>query len=181
MIFNQKEIILKDGRRCILRSPKIENSVDMLEFLKVISSETHFLLMTPQEVVNSVEKENEFINSINNSDSRMMITSFIDGEIAGNCQVSIHTKNKTRHRCDVAIALKSKFWNLGLGTALFAEMITHAKNNNCTQMELEYIEGNQRAKALYEKMGFNTYAERKKSIKLNDGIYLSEFLMLKEL
>ena len=181
MFFQPKEIILKDGRRCVLRSPKIEDASIMLDFLKVISSETHFLLMTPQEVIDSVEQEKDYLNSINSSDNRLMITAFIDGEVAGNCQVSIHTKKKTRHRCDIAIALKSKFWNLGLGTAMINELIITAKNNGCTQMELEFIEGNTRAKALYEKMGFYIIGERKNSIRLEDGTFLSEFLMIKEL
>ena len=181
MFFQPKEIILKDSRRCVLRSPKIEDASIMLDFLKVISSETHFLLMTPQEVIDSVEQEKDYLNSINSSDNRLMITAFVEGEVAGNCQVSIHTKKKTRHRCDIAIALKSKFWNLGLGTAMINELIITAKNNGCTQMELEFIEGNTRAKALYEKMGFYIIGERKNSIRLEDGTFLSEFLMIKEL
>lgn len=181
MIFQPKEIILKDGRKCVLRSPEPEDASMLLDFLKLITSETHFLLMTPQEVIDSIEQEKDYLNAVNTSKNRLMITAFVDGEAAGNCQLSIHTMKKTRHRCDIAIALKSKFWNLGIGTALINELIISAKDNGCTQMELEFIEGNTRANALYEKMGFYIIGERKNSIRLEDGTVLSEYLMIKEL
>lgn len=180
MIFNQKEVVLKNGKKCVLKSAEIEDAAKMIEFLKIISSETDFLLLTPEEVFD-VEHEKEYIKAINDSKNRLMITAFIDDEIAGNCQISFNIQQKIKHRCSIAIAIKSKFWNLGLGTALISELINQAKINNCVQMELEFIEENTRAQALYQKMGFYIIAERKKSIKLKDGTYRNEFLMIKDL
>ena len=48
-------------------------------------------------------------------------------------------------------------------------------------MELEFIEGNERAKHLYEKVGFRVVAEKPMAIKLKNGTYLSEFYMQKYL
>lgn len=39
MIFAQKEIELKDGRRCVLRSPTEEDAEGMLEYLKTCAGE----------------------------------------------------------------------------------------------------------------------------------------------
>ena len=48
-------------------------------------------------------------------------------------------------------------------------------------VELEFIEGNSRARALYEKMGFRIAAVHPNFIKLKNGKLLNEYLMVKEL
>ena len=49
------------------------------------------------------------------------------------------------------------------------------------QLELEFIEGNERAKALYEKFGFKIYGYIPNSIRQKDGTLLKEYLMIKEI
>ncbi len=48
-------------------------------------------------------------------------------------------------------------------------------------MELEFIEGNDRARYLYEKCGFHVVCEKPNAYKLKDGTYRSEFYMQKYL
>ena len=40
MIFETKQIVLKDGRTCTLRSVEKTDAADMLEYLKAVSGET---------------------------------------------------------------------------------------------------------------------------------------------
>ena len=62
---------------------------------------------------------------------------------------------------------------------MFREMIAVAeKQEGVTQMELEFIEGNNRALALYEKMGFRIVGYRPNGIRLEDGTLLNEYLMV---
>ena len=81
----------------------------------------------------------------------------------------------------IGIALIREFWNLGIGTAMFRELISLGMQWGLSQLELEVIEGNHRAMALYEKMGFQTVAAHPDAIRLEDGIVLKEFLMVKKL
>ncbi len=110
-----------------------------------------------------------------------MLVGIVDGEIAGNCQIVFNHRHKTKHRASVAITIISKYWNLGIGTAMMQKMISLAKNQGIMQMELEFIEGNKRARALYEKMGFSIVAEKPNAILLKDGTLLKEYFMVKEL
>ena len=64
---------------------------------------------------------------------------------------------------------------------MFREMIAIAKNMGVLQLELDYIEGNVRAKSLYEKMGFVQVAERPDAIRLKDGQMLKEISMIRKL
>lgn len=60
MLVKEKEIVLKNGQKCLLRSPKPEEAQEMLDFLKTCAFETKFLLRYPEEVTVLLfsEKEN---------------------------------------------------------------------------------------------------------------------------
>lgn len=182
MLFEPKEITLKDGRSAILRAPRVEDAAEMIEYLKTTAGETDFLLRTPEECTMTPEQEAEFLRGILDSPSTCMIVCEIDGRIAGNCQIDFKTRVKSRHRGSVAIGLLKEFWGLGIGTAMFEEMIAMAyARGGILQLELEFIEGNTRARALYEKMGFRIVAVTPNDIRLEDGTLLSLYFMVKTL
>ena len=65
---------------------------------------------------------------------------------------------------------------------MFEAMIEIAKSKpEVKQIELEFIEGNSRARALYEKMGFRIVAVHPNFIRMKNGKLLNEYLMVKEL
>ena len=183
MIVEKKEIILKDGRKAILRSAQDEDIPGMLEYLYISAGETDFILRYPEECGKyTAEGEKELFDRVNASDNEAMIVCLVDGKVAGNCQIVWKTGIKTRHRAQVAIALLKEFWNLGIGTAMFTEMIDIARSNpDIIQMELEFIEGNTRARALYEKMGFRITGVKPNAIRLKDGTLLNEYQMVRKM
>lgn len=111
-----------------------------------------------------------------------MIVCSVEGQIAGSCQITFFQGKKSFHRTRVAIALLCKFWNNGIGSKMFSELIRIAESRaGVEQIELEYIEGNSRARALYEKFGFRIVGVHPDAIKLKDGTHLNEYLMIKKL
>ena len=91
----------------------------------------------------------------NASPNEAMIMCIVDGKVVGNCEISFFKGMKTKHRASIGIALISDFWNQGIGTKMFEEMIRLAESRDgVMQIELEFVEGNARARHLYEKMGF---------------------------
>ena len=181
MLFPEKEITLKNGRKALLCSPSPDMAPQMLKYLKETCGETHFLMRTPEECDMSLDAERAFLQYILDSPDAVMILCLVDGKIAGNCQIARKNRIKTAHRGSVAIALYREFWGLGIGTAMFREMIDLAENWGLLQLELEVIDGNTRAIGLYKKMGFQTVAATPNAIRLPDGTMLKEFLMVKSL
>ena len=183
MYFAPKTIALKDGRTAILRSPLPEQDAeDMRQYLIDVAGETPFLLAYPEEEQWTVAQEQAFLQGFLDDPIRLMLVAEVDGRIAGNCQITFKTAIKTRHRCTVSIGLRQAYWNHGIGTAMFREMIDAARQREgVVQIELEVFEGNSRARALYEKMGFRIVAVHPNRVKLKDGAFLNEFLMIKEL
>lgn len=181
MIFTEKQIKLKDGRTAALKSPCVEDAQKMLNFIKKACGETNFLLRYPEEWNISVEQEEAWVKRIRTSPDTLGITCYVDGQVAGNCEISFMGGIKTSHRASVAIALLEDYWNLGIGSAVFEELIAAAKARGTEIMELEFIEGNDRARHLYEKYGFKVVSEKPNAFKLKDGTYLKEFYMQKYL
>ena len=183
MIIKDTEFTLKDGRKALLRSPKDEDIRGVLDYLYVSAGETEFILRYPEECGKyTYEGEKALFDRINASDNEAMLVCIVDGKVAGNCQIAWKTGIKTRHRASVAIALLKEFWNQGIGTRMFEEMIRIAEaNENLIQMELEFVEGNTQARALYEKMGFRITGINPNAIRLRDGTLLNEYCMIREI
>ena len=183
MIIKDIEFTLKDGRHAVIRSPKDEDIQGMLDYLYISAGETEFILRYPEECDKyTPEAEKALFDRVNAAENEAMLVCIVEGKLAGNCQIVWKTGRKVRHRASVAIALLKEFWNQGIGTRLFQEMIRIAEaNENITQMELEFIEGNTRARALYEKMGFRIVGAKPNAIRLKDGTYLNEYLMVREI
>ena len=183
MIFEDKKIILKDGKTAVLKTPSIEDAEKMLNYIKQSCGETDFLARYPEEWDGmTVESEERWVNNIRNSQNTLAIACYINDEIAGNCEISFRGGIKTSHRATVAIAILKEYWNLGIGSAMFKELILAAENRTEIQIiELEFIEGNDLAKALYEKYGFKIVGERPNAFKLKDGRLLKEYFMQKDL
>ncbi len=183
MIFEEKKIVLKNGVEAILKTPEIEDSEMLLNSIKTSSGETEFLSRTIEdwETV-TVESEEKFINNVRESRNTLFIACYADGVIAGNCDITFKTGSKTSHIATVGIALQKKYWNIGIGSAMFKELMKAAEEHKGTEIvDLEMIEGNNRAKALYEKFGFQIKSAKPNFFKLKDGthqnlVYMQKYL-----
>lgn len=181
MIFEEKTITLKDGRTAVLKSPCVEDAEKLLNHIKKSCGETEFLARYPEEWNTTVEQEEAWVSRMRSSPDTIAIACYIDGDVAGNCEISFMSGMKTSHRAAVAIAIRKDYWNLGIGSAMFEELIAAAKNRGTGIMELDFVEGNDRARRLYEKFGFRIVAEKPYAFRLKDGTYRKEICMQKYL
>lgn len=178
MEFYKKEIRLKDGTACILRSPNAQDAEKMLEHLRITAGETDFLVRYPEEVCLTLEEEQKFLNENLASCYHMMIGAFIDCEVAGSAGIGcIGSRRKLRHRAELGIAIQRPYWNRGIGSALMQEALEQAKKIGYEQVELGVYAANERAVALYQKFGFEVWGRTKNAFKLKDGTYHDELLM----
>ena len=182
MRFEEKEIVLKDGRKCILKPNSPEYAEDMIEYLTKTSGETEFLLRYPDEVNYTLESEKEILQRLLDDPYVIMMAAIVDGKVAGNGSVSgIGDKRKIRHRCSMAIALYEEYWGLGIGTAMIGYMTELAREIGWHQMDLEVVAENEQAQALYKKCGFIESGRRHNALLFDDGTYHDEILMYKDL
>lgn len=183
MIFKEKKITLKNGVTAILKTPEIQDAEQMLSFIKTASGETDFLSRCIEDWEGFTTKnEEKWILDNRKSNNNLIISCYIDGNIVGSCDITFFGDIKASHRAGLGIAITEKYWNLGIGSAMFKELLKVASEHKGTEfVELEYLEGNERGKALYEKFGFETVCVKPKICKLKDGTYQDLFYMQKYL
>lgn len=180
MVFEKKIVNLKNGHTCILRSIEVKDAEAMIDFLRIVSSQTPFLLRNEDEVTYTVASEKRILENKRNDPREIMMAAEIDGMIVGNCGImSNGNLRRVHHRCRFAIALVEAYWNLGIGSAMMDYAFSLAKKMGYEQIELEVVDGNARAKNLYKRFGFIETGKNLRALKYDDGTYRDEYKMVK--
>ena len=173
-------IHLKDGKEVLLRSPEKTDAQAMLDYMRITSSETHFMARYPEECPTDVQWEYDFLDRIIPHARSFMLVAILDGEMVGGCSVMAYNGHiKTRHRSSLGISIKQKACDSGLGTAMIDAALCPAKENGFEQVELGVFEDNPRARHLYEKLGFQEQGRTLRAFRLKDGTYRDEIQMVK--
>ena len=179
MEFEEKTFVLKNGQQALLRRLKPADAEKMLELLRETSRESDFLLRYPEENIMGISEEVQFLEGICQSDNKIMLACVIDGSVAGNISLRGNDYRKLRHRAELALAVRKNYWHLGIGRAMLTEAIGLARNLGLKYLELDYIDGNARAKGLYESLGFQEIARIPQAYCQPDGTFADAILMRK--
>lgn len=172
----------KLGREVVLRAAVPEDAADLIQYLKVTSGETPFLIREPDEITITMESEVAFIQNKLDSECELMLLAFVDGKHVGNCSLmSLAPYKRYQHRCDVAIALYQEYCGYGIGKAMLETVLDIATNLGYEQAELEVVADNEKAIALYESLGFVKYGTFPDNMKYADGTYRDAYWMMKKL
>lgn len=177
-MFFEEENYELNGRTVTLRAPQPEDAEILIEYLKTVCDETPFLSQYGDEVKLTVEDELKFIESRNESETGYLILVFEDGEFAGNMSFErVGTSRRAKHRASIGIAYFQKNTGHGLGKLTLKRLLKLIKDSGYEQAELTVLEGNERAKHLYESLGFKEIGRIPNANKYDDGTYRDDILM----
>lgn len=182
MNYQEKAVLLKNGRTCLLRLAEDGDAEMLLDYLQTTSAETPYMIREPEEVRTSLEEEVEFIRKNRENPRALMVLAFVDGVFAGSCSFGpASERNRMQHRCGVGISLYREFWGMGVGTALMGEILAGAKAAGFEQAELDVVSANAPAVGLYKKLGFEVTGTIPRAFKYRDGSYADFLFMVKPL
>lgn len=181
MKYEEKKVLLKNGKTVVFKSPSEDDWQAMIDYITCLASETPYILRAPDECGDTEQSERAFIRRYNESRLECMIAVFDGDKVVGNCDLRIKDRKKVRHRASLGIGIRKSHYRLGIGTALITELSVIARKAGCTQFELEYVDGNYRAKGLYEKCGFVEVGRMPRGVRFEDGTYADEVYMRKTL
>ena len=151
---------------------------ELLEYLKVIGSESDNLTFGSDGLLCSVEEEAEFLASEFISQTSVTLVAKRNGKIIGNARFTCGLKDRTKHRGDIGISVLKSEWGNGLGSRLMEALIDFAKNTAHVEViTLEVNQTNKRAIALYEKFGFKKTGVFEAFTKIN-GKYIDFDMMV---
>ena len=182
MHFEPIEFADKLGRTVILRNAEVSDADALIEYLKITTGETPYLVRESDEVCLTHEQEEDFIRRCIESERELLLIATIDGKHVGNCSLmSIGSFKRHAHRCEIAIALYQEFCGNGIGKIMMQTALDVAKEIGYEQVELEVISDNKRAIALYKELGFEKYGSFPRNMKYANGTYADADWMMKRL
>lgn len=181
MLIENEKVIVK-GREVLFRNAREEDAQMLLDYLKVVSGETRYLVKEPEEITMTLDQEKEFIKYNNESKSSTLILAFVDGEYVGNCSLMGNGNSmRYEHRAGIGIALYQKYTGMGIGRAMIEKLIEVAREKGIEQLELEVVADNENAIHLYKSMGFEIFGTFPNNMKYKDGTYADAYWMMKKL
>lgn len=155
----------------LIREANIEDAENVIEYIKIVSDETDFLISDSSERNFTVRKEKEFLQNIQSSILEKIFLFEIENKIVGMCSIEGINKIRIKHRVDLAITVLKNYWGNKIGEKLIDYAIEYCKSNCIKKIELTVRIDNERALKLYKKFGFEIEGEIKNFIYLNGNYY----------
>jgi len=177
-----KNIILKNGKTCIIRNGREEDGKAVLDNFILSHGETDNMLSYPDEIDRTAAQESEFLREKQLSPNEVMIVAEVEGRIVGVSGIDcVGTKYKMRHRAVFGIHVEKAFWGLGIGRAMTQACIECAVRAGYSQLELDVVSDNRSACNLYRSEGFTEFGRNPRGFKSRSGAWQELVLMRKVL
>jgi len=174
-----KTFIAKDGRTVTLRSPRWDDLDDLTEFINSLIDEgaqiTAYQKVTREQEALWLGQQLADVEK----GTKIIIVAEVDGGVIANSSFSKKT-GYSEHVGVLGIAIKNGYRDIGIGTELMNELILKAKDMGLKLLTLSVFESNDRARHVYEKVGFKETGRIPKEL-FKDGKYIDHTYMVKEL
>jgi len=164
--------------KLVIRHAEVNDAEAILDYLKLVGSETENLLFGPEGVPLSRMQEEKFITDLNASAKSCMIVGCLDEKIIGVASLQGSQRERVSHRAEIAISVLKAYWGSGVGTKLLKQLIHFAESKDIEIISLEVKSDNERAIRLYEKFGFSRFGTYKKFFKINEEYYDADYMNL---
>ena len=174
-----KEFYCRDGRKVVLRTPRMSDLDDLLQFINSLVDEGADILITEKK---SREDEADWLGKLLAEIEKgqvICVVPEIEGKLIGNSDIH-KGAGKRSHIGTLGIALRQDHRDLGIGTEIMRTLIEEARKSELKSLQLSVFDSNLQAKHLYEKLGFREVGRLPNAIHKGDG-YVDEIAMALEL
>lgn len=161
-----------------IREIKISDAQAFLALGKKLDRETKFMMLEVGERNISMKEQEERIRELlNDKNSKILVAE--NGEtLIGYIAATGGAYKRNAHKACIDIGVVQDYTGQGLGTSLFKELETWAKQAGLHRLELTVMKHNEGGIALYKKRGFTVEGEIADSLCV-DGQFVNEYLMSK--
>jgi RimJ/RimL family protein N-acetyltransferase len=173
-----KSFKAKDGRRVLLRTPRLEDLDDLLEFINSLVDERADIARC-EKVSREEEKEwlSKALEQLEREEIFYMVAE-VENKVIANSEIRSHKGGYDSHVGFVGIAIKDGFRGIGIGTEMMSTLIEQAKKIGLKVLVLMAFASNKRAIHVYRKVGFVKTGRIPKRF-LRDGRFIDETIMTK--
>ena len=157
-----------------------EDAAAMLEIQKEVLAEEDFLITTVEEFQQTIDGQKKWIQAkLANERETIFIVQY-EEKIVGWLMFQSPQRKRLAHTGTFGMMVLKEYRDLGIGKLLLEKLITWAEHNPYIEkISLGVFSTNERAIALYKKMGFVEEGRKINEIKLHDNEYIDDVLMYK--
>ncbi len=152
----KKEITLKDGRKLIVKEAEETEAKELIRYIYAVGDESKFLKFGADEYKITVLDEKKFIKTCRESDNQALFIGWVKNEIVGHLAFSNSKWQIMRDTGELGISVSKKNWGgVGIGTLIMVALLDWARKSKViTKVKLRVRSDNDRAIAVYKKLGF---------------------------
>lgn len=171
-------IRLKDGTAVGLRTPAEDDAAAALAYARLNIEDGVGSISTPEEFTLTVDEERKFLTDHLAHPDDLVIIAEHDGAIVGFINFKASRRKRLAHHGSFGVSVHPDWRSRGIGRALLEALLGWARANpRITKVGLAVIADNDRAIALYRKLGFIEEGRRVNEIRYEDGHYADDLLM----
>lgn len=155
--FEPRQVTLRDGRVVLIREGVPDDSPALLSYMRgCLPDISPFVGMDVDEFTHTEASEREWLAQQQATDGALVLFA-LDGErIVGitNCSCNA-TRKRVAHIGLIGMSADKSYWGSGLGSAMLGAMVQWAERHPVLELlELDVFVDNERALAVYRKLGF---------------------------
>lgn len=159
-----------------IRLARSEDASILAAAERSIAATPGFLASLPAEIVDQAFAQR--IAALSSADNGRYLVAEAEGQIVGHGMLNPLPLTALRHVVHLTLVAHPGWQGMGVGRALLEQLIAWAKAAPAVEkIELHVRSSNERAQALYRKLGFTEMGRWKRRIKVGPGQYLDDVAM----
>jgi RimJ/RimL family protein N-acetyltransferase len=168
----EEELTLRDGRTVLLRPSRIDDAESTMRNVNRVGQEQVYIMI---EEVPSLREERRWLSAFD-GERNVLFVAVVDGEVVGAADCHAGTFPKDRHVGGIGIAIQDGWREGGLGRRMMERVLEWMRVRGFAKAELAVFATNQRARRLYDSLGFVEEGVRNRHVRIR-GEFVDEILM----
>lgn len=169
-----------DGTAVSIRAATPDDAVALHELKRALDRETSFMLLEPGERTTSASDVADELRTVAAQPNSVVLLADTSGEVVGYVEATGGAFRRNRHTAHVVIGIRQSHAGIGLGRRLLEELDRWARGGGILRLELTVMKDNERALALYRRVGYEVEGTRRAALAV-DGVVVDELWMAKVL
>lgn len=176
-----RRVVLRDGREAVIRVVRPDDADALHESWVAMARDGRGMVADESEMtIERVEKSiTRYLMGDWSGENGVFLVGEVEGRVVADATVHRMGARRVHHVAVLGIGVHPSYQGIGLGRAMMDAPVAWAERVGVERLELAVRADNRRAIALYESMGFECESVRKRFVKLDDGTYLDDWVMVR--
>ncbi|MDG5789203.1 GNAT family N-acetyltransferase [Evansella sp. AB-P1] len=167
-----------DNHTILIRTADVNDGLSMHELTKEVINEEDGLIMVHQDFTMTVEDQRIKNDWYLQLPQTLTLLAEHEKKLIGILTIEPGIFVKTAHRGNLGLIIRKDYRSKGIGRIMMHDALAWAKKNNVFEkIELEVLETNKKAIALYEKLNFKVEGIIKNAVKQSNNNYVNLYQM----